>query len=98
MIVQLGCDMQPTAALRAHRLEQTPSRGGVDMLSSVTGGEINLQMTDAPGIPGKVLIAVVERWPHGHIEILWAGHASTETEALAMGLPQYKLIQAARRG
>lgn len=97
MIRELSCDMQPTAALRALRLEQTPARGGVHMLSNVSGGEINLQMTDAPNIPGKVLVAVIERWPHGHIEVLWAAHANTEVEALAMGLPQYKLIQAARK-
>jgi hypothetical protein len=99
-IVELAANMRPTGALQAMRLAQIPmtGHGGVENLSRIQGGDLTLQIADAPGIPGRVVVGVVERFPSGFIDVLWAGWANTEEEALAIGLPQYRQIRAARKG
>jgi hypothetical protein len=94
---EMGVVMHGTGALQDLLLSQVPQLGGTHNLERVTGGEINLQMTDAPTMPGKVLIAVIERWPGGEIKVLWAGWATNERDAFALALPHYEMIKSARK-
>lgn len=98
MIREMSAVMHGTVALHEMMLSQIRQVGGPSHLERATGGEINLQMTNAPNLPGKVLVAVIERWPDGEIQVLWAGHAPNEREAFALALPQYEMIKAARNG
>jgi hypothetical protein len=95
-IVELACDMRPTGSLALAKLDQIPAAGlgGVELLTRTTGGDISIQIADAPGIPGRVVVGVVERFPSGYTDVLWAGWSDSYQGAMDLGLPQFKKIKA----
>lgn len=55
-----------------------------------------MRIVEAPNLPGRWLVAIVEQWGDRH-EVLWAHHAPTATQASEIGLPQLEMILRARK-
>ena len=98
MIRDFSVVMRPTARLLEKRLAESPNVFDQDARSHVSGGEVSLRVTEAPGIPGKWLGAIVEQWPSGRLEILGACHGDSATSCAAICLPQLESILKSRKG
>ena len=94
---ELSVVMRPTARMLEQRLDGSPDRIDQSARPHVAGGEVSMRVTEAPGIPGKWLGAIIEQWPNGHLEILGACHAESATACAAICLPQLEQILRSRK-